>query len=143
MRLVLCSSQAAYIGVIMSIPAEQHPTSTPSTPASSSSGRRSSGRRSSSTEGEVGSDGAAEPQAVVPGIITAESASLGLAAAAAACMLGNSIAAAVGFGSGGLAFMAVLASGMAMVGAVVAKRWSKGALLTPFAGEGSGWGMLL
>jgi hypothetical protein len=45
---------------------------------------------------------------------------LSIAAAAVACTLGNHLAAAAGFGSSGLAVMALLASGIAMLGSRLA-----------------------
>lgn len=85
---------AVYIAAIMSIPAE-----------GPSSGSGSSG--GSSTQRPA---------------VTAESMALSIAAAALACTLGTQLATAVGMPSLGLAFMAVLASGLAALGARLAAR---------------------
>ena len=54
--------------------------------------------------------------------VTAESLALSLAAAAAACALGGHLAASIGAASCGLAAMAVVASGFAVLGARLAAR---------------------
>jgi hypothetical protein len=85
---------ALYIAAIMSIPAE--------------------GSSEQAAPGGISSSSSAQPAAAAAS--TAESIALSIAAAAAACTLGNHLAAAAGFGSSGLAVMALLASGIAMLG---------------------------
>ena len=91
---------ALYIAAIMSIPAEG---------SSELPGAGGSASTSSSSA-----------QPAVAAASTAESMALSIAAAAVACTLGNHLAAAAGFGSSGLAVMALLASGIAMLGSRLA-----------------------
>lgn len=91
---------ALYIAAIMSIPAEG---------SSELPGAGGSASISSSSA-----------QPAVAAASTAESMALSIAAAAVACTLGNHLAAAAGFGSSGLAVMALLASGIAMLGSRLA-----------------------
>lgn len=134
-------AMAVYIAVIMSIPtgAPKQATSAAAAkqPGSVATGRSdvlsSSSSSSGKSEGEAIPSEDGPPSLVAPPL-TAETASLSLAAAAAACMLGNVIAGAVGFGSGALAVMALLASGAAMLGAAIAKRHGTSGAVSPFAG---------
>lgn len=74
--------------------------------------------------------------------VTAESLAMALAAAAVACALGDRIAAAVGFASSGLAWMALVASALGATGAACAQRWL-GGRRTAFAGAEALGGVLM
>ena len=86
---------AAYIAILMSIPA----------------------RLPAALEADAAVQSSAQP----PGSVTAESVSLALAAGALACGLGNALARWAGFSAGGLAFTAVLSSGIAAAAGFVAR----------------------
>ena len=102
---------ALYIAAIMSIPAEgSSELPAAGAPAAAEGG----GGGGSSTSGSTTTSSAQQPAPEAAS--TAESMALSLAAAAVACTLGNQLAAAAGFGSSGLAVMALLASGIAMLG---------------------------
>ena len=90
-------AMAAYIAILMSIPAQLPPSliETNTTDDADGSGSTSGGGL---------------------GAVTSESVSLALAAGVLACGLGNMLAAKGGFASGGLAFTALVASGVATFG---------------------------
>ncbi|EFN58797.1 hypothetical protein CHLNCDRAFT_140584 [Chlorella variabilis] len=92
---------ALYIATIMSIPAE---------------GKKPAAAQHGSASGPGGS---------IPTPVTGESLALSMAAAALACTLGNHLAAAAGVASSGLAVMAVLSSGLAMLGSRLAAQFSR------------------
>lgn len=119
-------AMALYFLALMSIPAEQgDPT------AAALQQQQQQG--SDGTPAVAGSkQPAAEPPPQEP-VVTAEGLSLCLAAAALACCLGNSVAAAVGIGSCALAVMALLASLIATVAARLAATLGAGRV-SPFRG---------
>lgn len=95
------ASVQLYIARIMSIPAE---------------GKKPAAAQHGSASGPGGS---------IPTPVTGESLALSMAAAALACTLGNHLAAAAGVASSGLAVMAVLSSGLAMLGSRLAAQFSR------------------
>lgn len=105
-------AMAVCIAVLMIIPADTHPeTQEAMRPALHGADRDGAARsKLVGAGGESGGD---------RGPVSAESLGLSLAAAALACTLGSVAAAALGFGSGGLAAMAIIATAAAAVGRAV------------------------
>lgn len=91
-------AMAAYIAVLMSIPAQLPP-------------ELLQANTNDDTDGNSPS-----------GLVTSESVSLALAGGVLSCGLGNAMAAKAGFASGGLAFTALVASGVATLGGYLRRK---------------------